>query len=100
MCLSQRTIPTFGCRVIFLYVDPENPKFSRTMWNNFKKWVSENILYPGYYGMQHDYRSSWEKESQTQSQPLSIPGAILSKRPNSNAFKRENQKASVDWDEK
>lgn len=91
MHVSQKMILTLGCRVAFLYVGPGNPKFSHIRWNSFKKGGWENILYPGHYGMQRDYRSSWEAESQTPSQPLSIPGAVLPKRPNSNVFKRKSE---------
>lgn len=92
MCLCQKMIPTLGSW------SREQPKWYRG--NSFKRWTWETILYFGLYGMQHDHKSSWEQESQAPSQPLSIPGAILPKRPNSNVFKRENQKASMGWNEK
>lgn len=100
MCLSQKTVSTLVCRVTSLYIGLGNLKFSCTRWNSFKRHSWEEVLYPGHYSMQRDYRGSWEPEPEAPSQPLSVPGAILPKRPNSNVFKRENQEASMGWNEK
>lgn len=58
MCLPQKIVPTLGCRVTSLYLGPGNTKFSHTRWNSFQTQGWENILYPGHYSMQQDYRSS------------------------------------------